>query len=336
MIAYVLIAWVGAASLSATAALAADPRASRPDWVSGDSSEWPRARYVVGVGIADDQAAAEQRARAEVARTFSARVSSQVAVEHSEAQGGREGGVQRRSSAVDRVRVATDGTFVGVEIVATWEDLVSRRFYALAVLDRERAAERLQARLDSLRADAAREEAALSGPSRIDAMLSALRVQGLFRAQEAILAEMTVLVSGSRIRTLDRRLAGAANDVLRSTRVKVTLRGDGYEVVRQGINRALAAGGLGESAEDLSDPDLRVDGDLALRQLGEREGWHWAEATLTLTATWRDGRVLVHVSEAARGSATRGAEAPRRAVVALAERVGKSFSEALVRPVVGP
>ena len=39
----------------------------RPQWAAGDSADFPRARYITGVGNADDETTAAERARAEVA-----------------------------------------------------------------------------------------------------------------------------------------------------------------------------------------------------------------------------------------------------------------------------
>ena len=65
---------------------------ARPAWVEGESPRWPRAQHVLGVGSGDDENAAADRARGEIARVFSSAVSVDTIVDESEAnltQGGK-------------------------------------------------------------------------------------------------------------------------------------------------------------------------------------------------------------------------------------------------------
>ena len=50
---------------------------SKPDWIDGVSAAYPPGQYLVGVGQAENGAAAEDRAYAALARIFKAEVSAQ-------------------------------------------------------------------------------------------------------------------------------------------------------------------------------------------------------------------------------------------------------------------
>src|SRR5690242_444038 len=56
---------------------AADSRAAKakPEWVDGQSSEYPRDMYLSGVGLGDDRQSAEDRARGEISKVLSTVVS---------------------------------------------------------------------------------------------------------------------------------------------------------------------------------------------------------------------------------------------------------------------
>jgi len=42
----------------------------RPDWVDGDSIQYPSSQYLTGVGYGPDRKSAEDKARAEIAKIF--------------------------------------------------------------------------------------------------------------------------------------------------------------------------------------------------------------------------------------------------------------------------
>ena len=71
--------------LTATAILllaacsSAKPGDARPEWVNGNSSQYPAATYLTGHGQADNMAAAKDRARADLAKNFSVNVSDTAA-----------------------------------------------------------------------------------------------------------------------------------------------------------------------------------------------------------------------------------------------------------------
>ena len=115
-----MIRRVAMALLMALPVVALAARDGRPDWTSGESIDYPKALYLLGVGVADDRQTAEDRARAEIARTFSSHV---VATTSSFAQetGRNVDGVTitaRDTAISDSARTATQKELVGVEVGA--------------------------------------------------------------------------------------------------------------------------------------------------------------------------------------------------------------------------
>jgi hypothetical protein len=117
----------------------------QPDWIDGSAAAYPKAQYLVGIGEGDHLDAARDRARAEIARIFEVRIEDSV-VDRSEMVAVMEA-ARRWSSIVERMavetRTTTEVALEGVEIAETWEDPVTRRVYALAVLGKQRAQRRL-------------------------------------------------------------------------------------------------------------------------------------------------------------------------------------------------
>ena len=88
--------------------------ADRPAWVDGESDEWPRSKFLTGVGSADERGVAESRARAELARVFQARVESEISSQEFESvrSSGADTQSRRGMDARDVTQVVTTGELV--------------------------------------------------------------------------------------------------------------------------------------------------------------------------------------------------------------------------------
>lgn len=303
---------------------AASLRDARPDWISGESTEWPRHRYVLGVGLADDRASAEERGRAEVARVFTTRVEATTTTyqaERSQTAGGRTTTTQE-GAVSDEARSTTDKLLTGVEIVATWQDPATRQIYALAALDRQEAAARLRAALEALDASAMPLAKAIQGPDRVDAGLAGLRLRMLAKARAPLVADLRVVTPGAEVDSAVARLRPAAEKAVARLVVSLAVEGDRNELVETGVAKGLAELGLTARREAGDGADLVVAVTTSVEDLGEREGWTWTRAAASVTIREaRGGQVVVQLEESAREGATLPAEGPRRALKGVAERL---------------
>jgi hypothetical protein len=138
---------------------ACSPGSKKPDWVRGKSASYPEAHYLLGLGMSqdtgnpsDDQAQAEQNARANLARQVKTRIQSQLnarAEEELERLGPEE---QRRFSQRVRSEVTSSVNIEleGVEIVENYFDEKTGNYYALAALDRAKSGALLAEKIDEL------------------------------------------------------------------------------------------------------------------------------------------------------------------------------------------
>jgi len=114
---------------------------TKPDWIDGVSTIYPSGQYLVGVGQADNRAAAEDRAYAAVARIFKAEVSAQAKDWESymviEQRG--QSNAERRLTLDNLTRVSTDKVLENVRIVDQWVDAHNGLHYALAGMNRPQA-----------------------------------------------------------------------------------------------------------------------------------------------------------------------------------------------------
>jgi len=131
----------------------------KPDWVRGKSASYPEARYLIGIGLSqatgnpsDDQAQADQNARAELARQVKTRIQSQLNARAEEELNRLGPEEQRRFS--QRVRTEVNSSvnieLEGVETAERYFDEKTGTYYALAALDRGKSGALLREKIDEL------------------------------------------------------------------------------------------------------------------------------------------------------------------------------------------
>jgi hypothetical protein len=128
-----------------------------PDWVSGESSQYPRDRYLTGVGHGDSRKAAEDEAYAAISRIFQANIQSKTREweEYLQSSGKSEGPkgesqVSRKIFIDQLTQVSTHKVLENVSIAEVWTDSQNHRTYALAVMDRVHSAAVIQGRIEEL------------------------------------------------------------------------------------------------------------------------------------------------------------------------------------------
>jgi hypothetical protein len=117
------------ATLSGTAARAE----ATPGWVSGNSTDYPQAAYLTGVGEGPTQERAADKARGEIAKIFGLEIRAETQSSAREVSDGKKSTFSQDVS--DDVRTFTAKVIDGIEIARDWRD-ESGTHYALAVLDR--------------------------------------------------------------------------------------------------------------------------------------------------------------------------------------------------------
>jgi len=114
-----------------------------PSWINTESTQYPRERYLSGVGDGDSRKAAEDQAYAAVSRIFKANIQSKTRewekyLQLSKSDKGLKGRPQiSRQVMIEQLTQVSSGKVLeNVFIAETWADPESDRTYALAVMDR--------------------------------------------------------------------------------------------------------------------------------------------------------------------------------------------------------
>jgi hypothetical protein len=311
------------------AACAAARAAERkPDWIDRESGRWPREMYVTGVGSADERAVAEDRARADLARVFTSHVSSALNATASEddIRTDRGNAHSERITVVDETRSTTDKVLEGVEIAEVWLDTASRQTYALAVLDRQQAAARIEAKLDELAQTAKPLRARLAAADKVLALNAALRLLRLERDRRAVENELQIVLPS---RERKPSTEDGARELLSRVSVRVTVAGDDQDVVRGGLAKALGMVGLSLAAT--AEPDLVGEASVVRESLGLRDGWYWSRASVAVVLKdAASSRTLLQLTETARDASRAEGESDRRVLGKVSERLRSAVAAALV------
>jgi hypothetical protein len=122
---------------------------STPDWVNGEPPpEYPKHEFVTGLGTGESFASAQDAAKSELSRVFSAKLKSEIELID------RESVVDDRatqsSDLLTNTRISTEIELQGVEVPLHWRDPRSGETWALAVLERRKECLRIRTEGDDL------------------------------------------------------------------------------------------------------------------------------------------------------------------------------------------
>ena len=256
-------------------------RHPQPSWVMGGTREYPAERYLVGVGQAESQASADERAYGAVAKIFKAEISAQSRDWESflslEKRGQAE--TEHRLSLDQVTKVSSDKAIENVRVLDRWVDEKHGQHYTLAGMDRAQAAAALQDRIAEL--DRAVETEMTKSAQTSDKLA---KVRNLRRAiknlilREAYNADLRIIrASGQgdpppyRVADLTVQLEQFLAD---SLLIAVEVSGDQVEQTRRAVTEGLlreglpvvelSANGLGDGHVGPPAAELLVKGDVHL------------------------------------------------------------------------
>jgi hypothetical protein len=329
--------WVLLAPLSDGKALAEN----KPDWVDGISTQYPEASYLSGVGFGDSRQMAESSAYGAIARIFKSDVRSVTSEEENFRQTEKEKkvGVDRKVDIQNRTEVSSKKALEQVRIAERWVDPVSKVQYALAVLDRSKAASSLRQKADAAEMDAKewekRAEKASGKLEKARALRKAIRAAA---AAEEVEADLRV-IQPSRA-AIGSGLVGAGElqhrltDLLRQHfRVGVHLQGPHAPAVQNAILAGLHEKGFAGGTEE----DIVINGRVDFQEGGPQDPkWHYVRWTAHLTLEEKEtGKTFGSINRSGREGQLSPTEADRKALFALQTEMNETVGEILLQFIYG-
>ena len=314
-----------------------------PEWTrSGQSPEYPRSRFLVGLGVAGgmpSQAAGEEPAKtaalSDMAKQIVASISSTTTVE---ASGSSSGGAH--FSIKDKSTIKSAIKLPDAQIVARCFDPQQATMYALAAVDKAVAQQRISAAVDTAAEKASREMKAVDAALKNKAPMDALT--HLKPAREGIDEVETQLVV---LRAMGGTYKGAAptrsqfKDVARSLRSKlrvtVIATGEGSKQVAASVVERLTKLGVEVQTAD------KVAGAVVIRlEVSEKAlvpsaiaaGVSAQEAANVEVKRTDTDAVIAGFQKEGRGVGRAEADARSRAFTNLAGLIGPAVENALKGP----
>jgi hypothetical protein len=328
-----------AAALACAAAprrAAADPRNPKPDWVDGASVEYPREKYVVGVGAADDRATAEERSRGEIAKVFSANVTVDSSLSETETNV-TQGAASKNNfsqSVTESVKTTSKKVLEGVQVVENWQDGATKVYYTLAVLERAKAHSAMTDKIGALDAQAQQYKQQMDAAGgKMAKAAAAMKVLRLLKARNELNGELRVVdETGQGIKSGvdEAALKPEAAKAVGALDVAVDMTGDGSEEVETALLSGLNAFGL-HATKGGKGGDMGVEGHVDSKPMqGDGSKWQWARSTVTVTLKEPStSKVIARFDASDREASADYPEAVRRSHVELAKRVSEKLSSAI-------
>lgn len=307
----------------------------RPSWVESESPKWPRSRFVIGVGSADEPSAADERARAEIARVFSAEVTADTGTDETETNLTADGKTKSSfaQTVSQSVRTVAKKALEGSNIVERWKD-PEGRYHSLAALPKAEALLAVTDKLHALDGEAASYKSRLDAAAdRFDKAKAAAKLAALLKARAGLEADHRVLGGGKAETDLDAGAAkSAAAAALAALNVVVTAEGEGSGELTTGLVTGLAASGLsakpgaaGGAADLLAEADVSV----APESRGDPK-WKWSRAAATVSLKeGREGKTFARFELSERQASADAGEARRRALSELGKKAAARVQAAV-------
>ncbi|MDH5517804.1 MAG: LPP20 family lipoprotein [Gammaproteobacteria bacterium] len=260
----------------------------QPDWVNGDSFNYPHSAYIVGKASASNRETAKNRALANLSKTFELKIqeeSKTLSDVQSQVVNGKES-YSKDTRLTQNIKIETDKVLEGARVAELWEDKKVFEFHALAVLERSQAGRNIRQQIteldqstrselkrarsnsDKLLAMAAMNQAFKQQLERqtLQKTLKIIDLKGVGNPSEWNLSDMRAELE-SQLLALKITDQVESSDLTQLSRlVKGAMSKAGFPAVKGAADYKLLA-----SAE--------------LTDVGMRSGWYWVRASITVKLT---------------------------------------------------
>lgn len=261
---------------------------SRPDWTdSGKSEQYPPSHYLTGIGTATDLESAKDRARANLAKVFSANireVTEDMTRHARKSSGGEEQHINEER--VERlISSRSEHVLTGSRIAETWQEQKTNVHYVLAILSRLQAENNLLQEIKRLDAETriyikqAQEENDIlrkvrAASNAVDAQVARIAYQRNLRIIDASgHGEPSIW----QVAKLNRDL----EQLLRRVNISPRVTNDTTGTLKISTTAALSTAGF--KVSDPKTAEFILEARLDLEDIGYRDKWYWSRGVLQVT-----------------------------------------------------
>lgn len=259
----------------------------KPDWVNGDSSAYPDEAYLTGRGQSESRAVGQDRARADLSKIFEVNVSEQsvdvVRYERKSTDDDRPG--QLDATASREVITRSNQVIQGIHIAELWQDPDNGQFHALAVLDRNRAANDLRQVIQEQDRAITREVALAKQQSELFSRIRhanrAVELQQARNHDQRLLKIVDSTGIGVQPGYNLQVLRADRNDLLQRLQIQSRVINDPIGELAEIVNGAIARAGFVHGVDNGT--GYRLDSDLQVKGFRDDDGWFWYRGSLQIS-----------------------------------------------------
>ncbi len=315
-----------------------------PDWINGESIEFPRDRYLVGVGIADDRSSAENRARGKIAQIFKVEITvdqRDLSSEQRTATQGKPAEVCDNNSLTQSVQAMSRAILEGVETPRYWQDKTTAQHYALAVLSRVKAARIFSERIaqaDSVAIGLWNQMNAST--DRLNRVQLAMKLLAALKARGDLNGSYRVVApdgGGIPCPIDEGAIRAAAAKAIETMNVVVNVKGERAQAIDTAIIEQLNSLGLhalsGTTAA--TNVDIVVEGTIRTAPIAgfnATDGKFWARSTVTVQLLdARSLKIFVRLESTEKAASRDAEEAMSRSAAGAGKKIAPQINDEVTR-----
>ncbi len=312
--------------------------AQEPDWVKGKSKQYPEEFYITGVGSGETRQDAESQARAHIAEVFKVNIRANISVTKSETLKESKSGVSAESREETRSRIETGlkKTLEGTEIAEVWQNPKESTYYALAVLEREKAAMKMAERIKELDEEIVRIGEKFDTTSgKIDKLRLMLLKRSLISDRMELDSDFRIVSpSGKGITppySSEREKSEIVDFLQNSFVIGIAGNGPGSDVMTQTVTDLFTSGGLTIAKAGGRTADLAIKVASTVQPpSGPVDEWYYCRWHLELNASEAaTGAVIFSSSENGKSGQLSKDGATQRAIYDMNKKIGKLAGKVL-------
>jgi len=310
--------------------------AAHPAWIDGADPKYPQSQYMTGVGSADDQGTAKDRARAEISKIFSTRITVESNVSASE-QTAQSDGRQTSSfsqSVSQNLQAASTKMLEGTVIAEAWQDPETKQWFALALLGRSDAVAAIREKIINFDDQASRLAPQLDDADKMTGVRAAMKISALLKAREPLASDLKVLDNTAGV-TPPFDIIALKNEISKikaSIDIAVSMSGEGSRQLASGIIKSLTRQGLAAD-EGAGKPDINVSGEVKTERVydsAQQSKWQGARSSAVISVTeTASGKTIAGFEASSRQWSANYNEAVRRSLLTLGDDTAEQIMDNL-------
>ncbi len=249
--------------------------------VREDVGDYDLNEYLVGTGVADNEAGAKQRARSDLAKIFEIEVKEDTS-DKSEFKSGVKG-INKNWQINRNISTYTNKVLNGVQIASVKKDEKTAQYRAVAILPRSQASSSLRQQINQIDADINRH---LSSASSTNDKLQSIRfyyqaLQKQKQRDELQKALVVIDVDGKGLpSTLSlNQIAQKLSNAIKRINISVTVNGKAAINIGKVVSSALANVG----ATVVNEGAFVLQTAIKVHDLGIIQDWNWYKSLVSLT-----------------------------------------------------